>query len=43
MLIFGQIIGKGMHQVKRNIMFEILNILKFKKINLCLLIMPHAI
>jgi len=53
MLIFVQIIGKVMSLVKRNITLAILNPLKFNlpavlhlaqagKINLCLIIMPHA-
>jgi len=42
MLIFVQIIGKVMSQVKGNIPLAILNTLKFKKINLCLIIMSHA-
>ena len=53
MLISVQIIGKVMSQVKRNVILAILNPLKFNlpaalrlaqagKINLCLIIMPHA-
>jgi len=37
-----QIIGKVMSQVNRNTTLAIRNTLKFKKINLCLIIMSHA-
>jgi len=43
MLISVQIIGKVMSQVKRNIVLAILNTLKFKKINLCLIVMSYDI